>query len=170
MYLLPASHPLHERTWCVLNPTLPLPPSHPTHAHTRTHFPCIRLAYWTSRSLPGSLDDVFKKRGDQFYLSGLAIISAAAVSLMVFRGYAMAVASTHASVKLHTGLLNSILRAPMTFFDSVPGVWLCNWLQPLADLTDLTGLAGLAPLTAAFTCACVLCVTRPPCALQLVCL
>jgi ATP-binding cassette subfamily C (CFTR/MRP) protein 2 len=80
------------------------------------------LAFWTEKRLPKHLfvgDEPHKS--DSFYLSGLAIISAIAIVVMLIKAVVFAYASTRASVVHHNGVLRSLMHAPMSFFDSVPG-------------------------------------------------
>lgn len=81
------------------------------------------LAYWTKGTTPQGLwADTTAVRSDEFYITGLGVISASAFVLLLLRATIFGIASTRASFVHHDGVLRSILHAPMTFFDTTPGV------------------------------------------------
>jgi ATP-binding cassette, subfamily C (CFTR/MRP), member 1 len=78
------------------------------------------LAFWSSNTVPEGLFNDSEK-GDNFYIAGLGVISAATFLMLLLRSLLMAVASTRASFVHHDGVLQSVLRAPLFFFDTTPG-------------------------------------------------
>jgi hypothetical protein len=92
------------------------------------------LAFWSSGTVPkGLFTD--SDRSDNFYIAGLGVISAAAFVMLLLRSLLMAVASTRASFVHHDGVLQSVLRAPLFFFDTTPGKPKQTTSPPALDVT-----------------------------------
>eukprot|EP00526_Cylindrotheca_closterium_P003615 CAMPEP_0113627398 /NCGR_PEP_ID=MMETSP0017_2-20120614/14187_1 /TAXON_ID=2856 /ORGANISM="Cylindrotheca closterium" /LENGTH=1399 /DNA_ID=CAMNT_0000537647 /DNA_START=103 /DNA_END=4302 /DNA_ORIENTATION=+ /assembly_acc=CAM_ASM_000147 len=71
------------------------------------------VSYWTA-------DPNYKRHGKEFYL-GMYFMLAVTLGLFTFmRSYLLAYFNVKASERLHNDLLKSILRAPMSFFDTTP--------------------------------------------------
>jgi ABC-type multidrug transport system fused ATPase/permease subunit len=69
------------------------------------------ITFWTEDTFEESL---------AFYLVGYALTAVLIGVFSYFRGVAMAKISLQASTSLHDQLLRSILKAPMSFFDTTP--------------------------------------------------
>lgn len=48
------------------------------------------------------------------------IIFVGGIACLILRGYVLAHVQLNASLKMHTALLNSVLSAPVSFFDVTP--------------------------------------------------
>lgn len=79
------------------------------------------LTYWSSKS--SDREDSGNKISNKTNLEYMMIFTALSVGgiiCLLLRGFVLAQVQLNASLKLHTGLLNSILAAPVSFFDVTP--------------------------------------------------
>ncbi len=71
------------------------------------------LSFWTS-------DASYERQSQAFYLGFYAVLSITAGVIVFVRSLALTRFGIRASEKLHQGLLASVLKAPMSFFDTTP--------------------------------------------------
>lgn len=71
------------------------------------------ISFWTS-------DASYEKHSQAFYLSLYAVFSITLGIFTFFRAFFLAQFGVRASERLHRNLLDSILRAPQSFFDTTP--------------------------------------------------
>lgn len=73
----------------------------------------IWISLWTS-------DTSYERQGEGFYIGGYALFAVLVGVFTFCRSYLLATFGVQASKTMHTDLLKSILRAPMSFFDTTP--------------------------------------------------
>ncbi|CAM9244868.1 unnamed protein product, partial [Ectocarpus fasciculatus] len=79
------------------------------------------LTYWSSES--SDREDNGSPMSDETNLQYMLVFSALSVggiACLILRGYVLAHVQLNASLKMHTALLNSVLSAPVSFFDVTP--------------------------------------------------
>jgi ABC-type multidrug transport system fused ATPase/permease subunit len=96
------------------------------------------LALWAERSLKASLDgDPFSAGTTNFYVSIYALFGFIGVLGLTFRSILIAVHRLRASKLLHDNLAESVLRAPIAFFDVTPTGRILNRFAADMDKVDL---------------------------------
>jgi ATP-binding cassette subfamily C (CFTR/MRP) protein 1 len=73
----------------------------------------VWISLWTS-------DTSYERNGEGFYIGGYALFAVLVGVFTFCRSYLLATFGVEASRAMHIGLLKSILRAPMSFFDTTP--------------------------------------------------
>ncbi|CAN8313677.1 unnamed protein product [Cochlearia groenlandica] len=71
------------------------------------------LSIWTDQS-------TLESHGPAFYIAVYAILGVGQVAITFINSFWLLTSSLHAAKRLHDAMLNSILRAPMLFFDTNP--------------------------------------------------
>eukprot|EP00571_Detonula_confervacea_P003671 CAMPEP_0172317074 /NCGR_PEP_ID=MMETSP1058-20130122/30478_1 /TAXON_ID=83371 /ORGANISM="Detonula confervacea, Strain CCMP 353" /LENGTH=1393 /DNA_ID=CAMNT_0013031535 /DNA_START=1 /DNA_END=4182 /DNA_ORIENTATION=+ len=73
----------------------------------------VWISIWTA-------DSEYQKQTETFYIVGYAISSVLLGVMSFVRSYGLASFGVRSSFQLHGGLLRSVLRAPMSFYDTTP--------------------------------------------------
>lgn len=73
----------------------------------------IWISFWSS-------DAAYQRNSQDFYIAGYGIIALLVGFFVFFRSYGMALFGVKAASTMHSNLVTSILRAPMSFFDTTP--------------------------------------------------
>jgi len=73
----------------------------------------IWISVWSS-------DAQYQRRDQDFYIAGYGIIALLIGLFVFFRSYGMALFGVKAASTMHSNLVTSVLRAPMSFFDTTP--------------------------------------------------
>jgi len=96
------------------------------------------LALWASRALESSQDgSPLSNSETSFYIGIYALFGVIGIFALGFRGIFLAKHRLGASVKLHDGLTDSILHAPIAFFDVTPIGRILNRFSADMDKVDL---------------------------------
>lgn len=96
------------------------------------------LALWAGRSLAAAASgEPFSARVTNFYVGIYACFGIAGVLGLTFRAILIAVHRLRASTRLHNGLTDRILRAPVAFFDVTPTGRILNRFAADMDKLDL---------------------------------
>lgn len=67
-----------------------------------------------------SSDAQYERHSEDFYIAGYGILALVMGLFTFIRSYGMALFGVRASRKMHSDLVQSVLRAPMSFFDTTP--------------------------------------------------
>lgn len=77
----------------------------------------VWVAAWTADATTG---EGYQKQTETFYIIGYLISSLILGVMSYIRSYGLATFGIRSSFRLHGGILRSVLRAPMSFFDTTP--------------------------------------------------
>ena len=114
----------------------------------------VWIALWTS-------DTSYERNGEGFYIGGYAGFAVLVGVFTFYRSYLLATFGVEASNLLHRNLLSSILRAPMSFFDTTPSGRILSRFskdmhtidQELTDYLDFVLFIGISVLVTVVTIA-----------------